>query len=115
MHALTDTGAFRMRDAAPRRHPADRTGHDLLLRTDGITVKNTSLEKIGYRRKPDMRVRAHIHPLPGMELRRPHMVNEDKRPHHAALGIRQHAVDKEPAKIRLARLDDKRNRVHLVI
>ena len=58
-----------------------------------------------------MRVRAHVHPLPGEELHRPHLVEEDERADHLPLDLRQRAADGEAAEVAHARHDDQFQRV----
>ena len=70
-----------------------------------------AVEQIGDGREPDMRVRAHVHALPGHELHRAQLVEEDERPDHLPLAVRQRAADLEAAEVARARHDDEFERV----
>ena len=58
-----------------------------------------AVEQIGDGRQVDVRMRAHVHPLTGRQVRRTHLVEEDERPDHRPLPGRQGAVDLEPAQV----------------
>ena len=57
------------------------------------------LHKIGHRRQPDMRVRAHVDALAGQEFDRAELIEEDEWPDHLTPGRRQRAAHFEPAQI----------------
>ena len=65
----------------------------MCARADRLTCRALSrcmtspVEQVGDGSEPDMRVRAHVHALPGDELRRAHLVEEDERPDHLALAV----------------------------
>ena len=54
-----------MGDAAPRGHPVDVAGTDIWTLPRLSRCMDLAVEEIGDRREPDMRMRAHIDPLPG--------------------------------------------------
>ncbi len=59
-----------------------------------------------------MRVRPHVEPLPGDELNRPHLVEEDEGTDHLPLAVRQRAAHGEAvAQIAHARNDDELERI----
>jgi hypothetical protein len=53
---------------------------------------NLSIEKIGNRRKADMRVRPDVNPLPRVELHRAHVIEKDERSDHPPPRRRQGAT-----------------------
>src|SRR3546814_5713099 len=71
-----------MNDAAPRGHQVARAGADRRIGAEAVAMVDRALEQIGQRRQVDMRVRAHVHPLPGVEMRRAELIDEDERPDH---------------------------------
>src|SRR5207302_3667312 len=73
--------AFRVRNAAARGHPVDRARLDRLDRADAVAMHELSLEKVGHRREPDMRVRTDIIVPEGLELLGTEMIEEQERPH----------------------------------
>ena len=74
-------------------------------------MHDAAVEEIGDGREPDMRMRPHVHALAGDELHRPHLVEEDERPDHLPLAMRQRAPHLEAAEIAHARHDDELQRV----
>ena len=58
-----------------------------------------------------MRVRPDIHPLPGDELHRSHLVEEDERPDHLPLELRQRPAHREAAQVAHPRHHDQFQRV----
>ncbi len=56
-------------------------------------------EQIGDGGEIDMRMWPHVDPGAGIELRRTHLIEEDERPDHRPLLVRQRAVDLEAAEI----------------
>ena len=91
--------AFGMDDAGSRGHQIDRPRRDPRIGAQRVAMLERAVEQVGDGRQPDMRVRAHVDPAAGRQMRRPHLVEEDERPHHGALAMRQGAVDLEPAQI----------------
>ena len=57
-----------------------------------VAMHDLAVEQIGHGGEPDMGMRPHVHPLPGDELHRAEMVEEDERPDHLALAVRQRAA-----------------------
>ena len=62
-----------------------------------------------------MRMRPHVDIARNArrKIHRPHVVEEDERPDHAALGKRQHAADLEPAETFHPAIDDDIEHLHL--
>ena len=59
-----------------------------------------------------MRVRAHVHALAGDELHGAEMIEEDERPDHLPLAVRQRAPDRKAvAEVAGARHDDEIERI----
>jgi hypothetical protein len=54
-------------------------------------MHNTTVEEICDGGKSDGWVWAHIHPLSGKELHRPHLIEEDERVHQLTLLVRHGA------------------------
>ena len=88
-------GAFGMGDAAPRRHPIDVAGLDLLHRAQRVAVHLRAFEQIGDGGKPDMGMRPHIHALAGGEIHRPEIIEEHEGPDAAPRRLGQDAGDDE--------------------
>ena len=103
--------ALGMGDAAPRRHQIHLAGHDLERIALAVAVHDLAVEQVGHRREPDMGVRAHVHAVSGDELHRAHLVEEDERPHHLALAVRQRAAHLEAAEIAHPRHDRELQRI----
>ena len=103
--------ALGMGDAAPGRHQVHGARRDLQRVALAVAMHDAAVEQIGDGRKPDMRMRAHIHALPGDELHRPQLVEEDERPDHLPLAMRQRAAHLEAAEVAGARHDDEFERV----
>ena len=103
---------FGMGDAAAGGHQVHRAGLDLLDVALAVAVHDAAVEQIADGGKPDMRMRAHVHALAGHELHRAEMIEEDERPDHLPLAVRQRAPDLKPvAEIAGARHDDEFERV----
>ena len=62
-------------------------------------MHDLAVEQVGDGRKPDMRMRAHVDALAEEELGRAHLVPEDERADHLALGRGQGAADLEAAEV----------------
>ncbi len=58
-----------------------------------------AVEQIGDGGEVDVRVRAHVHPLAGIEPRRPELVDEDEWPDHRPLAARQRPPHLERAEV----------------
>jgi hypothetical protein len=102
---MIGSGALGMHDAAPGRHQVDVTRMDRDRATKAVAMHDLAVEQEGDGGKPDMRMRPHIDTLPGAELDRPEMVEEDERPDHPPLDVRQRTAHREAAKIDAARHD----------
>jgi hypothetical protein len=77
-----------------------------------VAVLDSAVKKIGDGRKPDMGMRANVQALAGDELHRPHLIEENERTNHLAIGVRQRAVHgKTTAQIAHARDNDQIERV----
>ncbi len=74
-------------------------------------MHDLAVEQEGYGGEPDMRMRPHVDAFAGVEHRRPEMIEEDKRPDHTPLGMRQRAADRKVTQIDTARHDDEINGV----
>ena len=92
-------GALGMGDAAARGHPVDVARDDRLVRAEAVAVQDLALEQVGHGGEADVRVRPHVEPLPGQELARPHLVEEDEGPDHLPLLRGQGAADLEAAEV----------------
>lgn len=100
--------SFRMDDAASCLHPVHRPRFDGEVRAKAVAVPDLAFEEIGDGREVDVRMRTHVDPLVGQELRRPHLVEEDEGTHHLPLGRRQRA-----AHLHLAEIDRAGDDQHL--
>ena len=99
-----------MGDAAAGGHQIDRAGLDPLVGAEAVAMVDGAGEQIGDRRQVDVRVRAHVDAAADLQLRRAHLVEEDERPDHRPLLVRQRPVDLEPAEVvgdRRQRLQDR--------
>src|SRR5437588_738961 len=88
-----------MGDAPACGHPVHLSRPDELLHRGGIAVHDLAREYIGDGAQPDVRMRPHIgfaRQAPG-ELDRPHVVEENEWPDHAAPAGRQQASHLEAA------------------
>ena len=88
-------GALGMDDAAPGRHPVDFARADRSDGAETVAVHDLAVEQIGDGREPDMRMRPHVEPGAGAEVRRPEIVEEDEGPDHARARRRQRAPHRE--------------------
>ncbi len=109
--ALQVGRAFGVGDAAARRHQVHLAGHDRERIALAVAVHDLAVEQVGHGRQPDVRVRAHVDAVSGDELHRAHLVEEDERPDHLALAVRQRAAHLEPAEIAHPRHDRKLQRI----
>ena len=85
--------ALGMGDAAARGHQVHGAGRDLQRVAFAVAVHDAAVEQVGDGGEPDVRMRAHVHAAAGHELHRAHLVEEDERADHLALGVRQGAAD----------------------
>jgi hypothetical protein len=76
--------ALGMGDAAAGRHPVDLARADGEVGTDAVLVGDLALEQVGQGGQADVRVRAHVDIArkAGLELHRPHVVEEGEGAHH---------------------------------
>ena len=79
-------------------------GRDDLVRTHAVQVSYLTLIEIGDGRKSDVRMRAHIDPLPGDEFSGSRLVEENERTHHLWLGR-----GKRPLEIKIRHVDRARH------
>ena len=85
-------GSFRVGDAFACRHPVHLARVDHLVGADAVAVLKLALIKVSDGAQPDMRMRAHIDAALVDELGRSHLVEEDERTDHLAVGGRQSAT-----------------------
>ena len=98
-----------MDDAAARGHQIDRAGLDRREGAERIAVIDRAGIEIGHRREIDVRMRADINAGADIEMRGPHLIEEDEGADHRSGARGQGTVDLEPAQIMgdgLDRLDD---------
>jgi hypothetical protein len=88
-----------MGDPSSGGHQIHRARLDPLVNAEAVAVVDRSGEQIGDGRKVDMRVRPDVDALPGIEMRRPHLVEEDEGADHGSLLVRKRPVDLESAKV----------------
>jgi hypothetical protein len=100
-------GALGMNDAAARGHPVQLAGADRLHRAEAVAVQDLAAEQIGHRGEADVGMRPDVESAAGAQQRRPHLVEENEWPDHAALLRRQRPADgKAVAEVGAARHDD---------
>ena len=100
-----------MSDAAPGDHPVQRAGADDLVGAGAVAVMEVALEQVGHRAEADMRMWPHIDALPGQQLCRPGLIEEDERSDHLPFRRRQGASDLEIAKVSGPRNDQGFDRI----
>ena len=101
-----------MGNAAPGGHQVHRAGGDLERIALAVAMHDAAIEQVGDGGKSDVRVRAHVEPLPSDELNRSHLIEEDEGTDHLALAMRQRAAHREAvAEIAYARNNDELERV----
>ena len=93
-----------MRDAAPRAHPIDVSRTDLAHVAETVAMLERSGEQIRHRGECDMRMRPDVDSLARLELRRPHVIEEDERAHHLTALGRQYSAHDEAPEITLPRI-----------
>jgi hypothetical protein len=96
---------FGVHNASAGRHPVHIAGMYLPDITQTVTVFERAVEQISDRGQRNMRVRPHIDPDSGGELRRPQMIEKNKRPHHLSAGKGQNPAHHEAAKVALSAFD----------
>ena len=87
--------AFRMGDAAARRHPIDRAGADHLAAAEAVAMHDLALEQICHRRQADMGMGADVESLASAQNCGAELIEEDEGADHPALGGGQHPADLE--------------------
>ena len=98
---------FRMHDTAAGDHPVDRARSNRLHGAEAVAVNDLAVKQVGDRGESDVRVWAHVQATTGAQYRRAHLIEEYKRPDHAALSAGQGAAHvKAIAKIVHRRDDD---------
>src|SRR5205809_7284508 len=101
-----------MGNAAPGGHQVHRAGGYLERIALAVAMHDAAIEQVGDGGKSDVRVRAHVEPLPSDELNRSHLIEEDEGTDHLALAMRQRAAHREAvAEIAYARNNDELERV----
>ena len=88
-----------MHNALARGHPVDIAGFDALHGAEAVAVDDRALEKIGDRRKADMRVRPDIDALARGKCRRTEVVEKNERPDHLRGKGRQQALNLESTEV----------------
>src|SRR5579863_2784964 len=74
-----------MHDTAAGDHPVDRARSNRLHGAEAVAVNDLAVEQVGDGGQSDMRVWTHVQATPGAQYGRSHLIEEDKRPDHAAL------------------------------
>ena len=100
-----------MDDALTRRHQIDRPGLDQLLRAQRVAVKEGTFIHIGHGGEVDVRMRAHVDPLPRADLGRAGLIEEDEGADHRALPDRQGPIYPEIAQIMAGGRDGLKNEI----
>ena len=90
-------GALGMHDAAAGGHPVHLARPDRGLDAEIVAMRDFAVIEIGERGKANVRVRAHVETVAGLEHGRPEMVEEHERPDGATAGMRQRAAHFEIA------------------
>lgn len=93
-----------MDDPMAGGHQIHRARLDHQIAAQRIAVPDRTIEQIGDGRQVDMRMRAHIDPGSGQELRRTHLVEEYEGADHRPLLVGQRPMHLEPAQIMTGRL-----------
>src|SRR5690606_10470395 len=84
--------AFRVHDTAASRHPVHFTGTDHEIGAEAVAVADFALEEPADRGQANVRVRAHVHGLAGLQYDRAEMVEEDEGARAAAFCDGQRAT-----------------------
>ena len=82
-------GLLGMRDAPPGGHQVQLAGPDQLPAAEAVPVQHQALEQPADRLQADMRMRWHLHAIPGADVVGPVMVKEAPRAHGAQRPLRQ--------------------------
>src|SRR5690348_18419633 len=88
-----------MHDPTSRCHPVHRAWTDRHHCTKAVAVDYFAVEQISDRREIDVRMWANIDTLANAELRRAHLVEENKRADHLPSTGRQCTANLEATKI----------------
>src|SRR3546814_1158056 len=78
-----------MDDAAPCGHQIARARMDRRIGAEAVAMVDRAFAEIGQSRQVDMRVRAHVHALPDVEMRGAELVDEDAGADHRPRLVRQ--------------------------
>src|SRR6516165_5344506 len=105
------TCALGVDNTATGGHPIDLVGADRDQRSQAIAMHDLAGIQTGDGGKSDMRMRADVDTLTRAEFAGPHVIKEDERSHHPALGTRQSPAHLESTKVGAARYDDMRDRI----
>ncbi len=92
-------GALGMDDALSGRHPVHVARLYRQGRAETVAVIDLAVEEIGDCRQTDVRMWADINSLAGQELRRPHLVPENKGSNHLALRGRKRPAHLKSSKV----------------
>jgi hypothetical protein len=88
-----------MGHTAPGDHPVQFARTDDLIGPSAVPVVEVAAKKVRNGSETDMRVWSDIDALPGQQLGRPSLIEEDERPDHLPLRRRQGAPDFKTAEI----------------
>ena len=94
-----------MRDAAAANHPVYVTRLYRLRKAQAVSVQESALEQIGDGREPNVGMRAHVQPLPGLEIDTAQVIVENERPNELSLSAGQNTAHEEAAHVTLPSLD----------
>ena len=94
-----------MHDASTGRHPIHIARMNLADIAQTVAVFERAVEQIGDSGQRDMRVGPHVDAGARRELRRPQMIEKNKRPHHLSSGKGQHPPHHEAAQVALSAFD----------
>jgi hypothetical protein len=82
-----------------RRHPVHIAGLDGLHAAERIAMVDNAFEQVSHGRQSNVRVWSNVETVAGRQFGRPHMIEENERPHGTAGGGRQQALDAKAAKV----------------
>ena len=78
-------GALGVRDAASGRHPIHFARPDRLRRRKTVAMNDFAFEEIRDSGEIDMRMRPHVEAFARRQMRRSHLIDENKRTNHLPL------------------------------
>jgi hypothetical protein len=82
-------GSFGMHNAATGDHPVDCARPNRLYGPKTVAMNDLAVEQVGDRGQTNVWVRTHIQAGAGAQYCRPHLIEKNKRPDHAALAAGQ--------------------------